>query len=231
MATKYIPVAGTISLVDGWTNTLSFPLPTGGGGSNATSPARQFPVGTPLLNNGAYGVEPCLCDPTGVGNASMASLQGCAVSGSVGSGIHANFCGLAGEARWPQMLNNLGVFSNGGGTSVTVIDASSTNLPVYAEGIARAPFYDGVNSTVQTQIEIGTLVTPTIFVNEASVGFYGPDSTLHKDTSYYAYMNSVNTTTDPNQSIGVVSKRALVGDSTVEFQFKSTVISSSGLIA
>jgi hypothetical protein len=219
MASHFVPVAGNIEVVDGYVTPIKCTIP---------SASRSYPAGTPVWSNGAYGVE-----PSGLPAVAAATVTAASTFTSVEAANAAFaplFVGIVAQQAVPQSFANQAPFNAAGGTTVASQDASKPFVTVYPEGIARAPYFDGTNSTVTTQIEVGALVDLCGFANESSTGFYAPDGTLQKDTKSYLYCNSVQVTTTAANAIGVVCERALVGDSTVKFKFKSAVLNPASVL-
>lgn len=223
MSSNYTPVSGNIEVVDGFCNIKKYPLPTAGGGVSGLSGARSYPAGSPMWTNGAYGIEPSGLPTVAASTVTAASTF--TTDALANAAFAAKFAGISIGARVPQQLSSVGLFSQPGSASAALQDASQPFQSVVDEGVALAPYYDGTNSTVTSQLEIGTLVELTSFANEATTGYYAPDGTLQKDTKTYLYQNSVQVTTSTAAAIGSICERALVGDSRVKFQFKSNLTS------
>lgn len=202
MASAYTPPAGSIEVVDGFTNVKKMPLPT---------TPRSFPLGAPMWNNGASGIEPSL------------QQAGDATSVEHANGVFAPlFVGFALEARVPQQLNTLGEYSAPGNAAVAPDDASRPFISVADSGIAVAPC-----AALGGQHEIGEFVDLAGFTNEASVGFYTPAGVLTKDTNNYLYLNQVQITATAANAIGILCERALAGQTYLRFKFGAQVLNTS----
>lgn len=219
MSTNFTPSAGRIRVIAGENTIKKFPLPT---------TARKINSGDALWTNGTGGVESATM-PAGITVGSASTYTTVELNNAAFAPL---FAGFAAESRVPQQLSAaLTGYLAGGAVSTTgVNDASRPFLSVITEGVAEAPYFDGTYSTVQGQLEIGTLVNLGGFANEASTGFYANDGTLQKDTKSYLYANSVKTTSTAANAIGVICERAKVGDTTVKFTFKSAVLNPADVL-
>lgn len=227
MSSLCLPVSGAIKVVDGYSTVKKFFLP---------SQPRLIQPGTPMWNNGSYGIEPAMLAIANKGQAASATTSRASTMTSLdGTGaLSANqqfaayFAGFAAERRGPRQLATVGQFGVPGNFTAYADDASPPFMSVYTEGIAVAPYYWDNNGTwynsVQTQLEIGQPIELAGFVNEATTGFYDPAGELQLDTKTYLYNNAMQQTNILANAIGFLVERALVGDTYLKFQFQATII-------
>lgn len=236
MASNFNPAAGNPKMVRGYDDPKKIFV--------STHP-RGFQVGSFLWLNKCtagqvggdvtrYQAEPWLLNVQNAGTDVTASSAVASNYGSVAlynAASAALFLGISAAQRIPPQNNNWGQFGTAGNAPSNIMDASPPFITFYDEGIATMPIGPTLSTTgvLTTAVEVGTLVYPDGFVNEASTGIYDPAGKLQKDTSFYAYNNCVTTTTVAADAIGVVCERAEIGSPVLIVKFKSYIFSGIAL--